>query len=410
MSHAAKHVVSVSLGSSARDVDVTVELLGEMVRIQRRGTDGSVAGARDLVAELDGQVDAIGLGGLDLFLQWMGRRYYFREARVIAAAAKRTPVVCGAGLKDTLERRAVALLDDSVGWHGRRVLLTVAVDRFGMAEALALHGADTRFGDLMFALGLPWPIHSMRTLDRVARTLAPPLTKLPVSWLYPTGSKQNEPATSQRFARHYAWAEVVAGDWHTIRRYAPERLDGLTRAQVQAFPENILWDMDLLVGAAGRSALEADDPRGAIDELFDELVELHHLFGGKGPIRFRYIHDFQYGFDWAKWVAKAPVERREYGPFSLPFLRALRERGHELVRLIGMNDRTYPPLGEGQTRNPFAFSREPDAELRLYRDLASRGWIPVETWSVHGRVRWDLPFQDLRAARAAELGLAGPPA
>jgi len=228
MNQAAKHVVSVSLGSASRDVDVTVELLGETVRIQRRGTDGSVAAARALVAELDGQVDAIGLGGLDLFLQWMGRRYHFREARIIASAAQRTPVVCGAGLKDTLERRAVALLDRSIGWRGRRVLLTVAVDRFGMAEALVEHGADMRFGDLMFALGLPWPIHSMRTLDRVARTLAPPLTKLPVSWLYPTGSKQNKPTTSQRFARHYAWAEVVAGDWHTIRRYAPERLDGLT--------------------------------------------------------------------------------------------------------------------------------------------------------------------------------------
>jgi hypothetical protein len=192
VNHAAKHVVSVSLGSSARDVDVTVELLGETVRIQRRGTDGSVAGARALVAELDGQVDAIGLGGLDLFLQWMGRRYYFREARVIAAAAKRTPVVCGAGLKDTLERRAVALLDRSVGWRGRRVLLTVAVDRFGMAEALVAHHADVRFGDLMFALGLPWPIHSMRTLDRVARTLAPPLTKLPIAWLYPDGQQAEQ--------------------------------------------------------------------------------------------------------------------------------------------------------------------------------------------------------------------------
>ena len=228
MSPAPKHVVSVSLGSSARDVDVTVELLGEQVRIQRRGTDGSVPAARALVAELDGQVDAIGLGGLDLFLQWMGRRYYFREARLIASGAKRTPVVCGAGLKDSLERRAVAALDASVGWRGRRVLLTVAVDRFGMAEALVEHGADTRFGDLMFALGLPWPIRSMRTLDRVARTLAPPLTKVPVAWLYPTGTSQTKATTSQRFAAHYRWAEVVAGDWHTIRRYAPERLDGLT--------------------------------------------------------------------------------------------------------------------------------------------------------------------------------------
>ena len=268
MNHAAKHVVSVSLGSSARDVDVTVELLGEMVRIQRRGTDGSVAGARALVADLDGQVDAIGLGGLDLFLQWMGRRYYFREARVIAAAAKRTPVVCGAGLKDTLERRAVALLEPSVGWRGRRVLLTVAVDRFGMAEALVEHGADMRFGDLMFALGLPWPIHSMRALDRVARMLAPPLTKLPVSWLYPTGSKQNAPATSQRFAAHYAWAEVVAGDWHTIRRYAPERLDGLTIFTNTTTKADVAF-----LASAGAARLVTTTPRFEGRSLATNLLE-----------------------------------------------------------------------------------------------------------------------------------------
>lgn len=268
MSQAAKHVVSVSLGSSSRDVDVTVEMLGETVRIQRRGTDGSVAGARALVAELDGQVDAIGLGGLDLFLQWMGRRYYFREARVIASAAKRTPVVCGAGLKDTLERRAVALLDRTLGWRGRRVLLTVAVDRFGMAEALVEHGADVRFGDLMFALGLPWPIHSMRTLDRVARMLAPPLTKLPIAWLYPTGSQQTKGTTSSRFAQHYAWAEVVAGDWHTIRRYAPERLDGLT-----IFTNTTTKDDVAFLTRAGAARLVTTTPRFEGRSLATNLLE-----------------------------------------------------------------------------------------------------------------------------------------
>jgi hypothetical protein len=268
MSQPAKHVVSVSLGSASRDVDVTVELLGETVRIQRRGTDGSVAAARALVAELDGQVDAIGLGGLDLFLQWMGRRYYFREARVIASAAQRTPVVCGAGLKDTLERRAVALLDRSTGWRGRRVLLTVAVDRFGMAEALVEHGADMRFGDLMFGLGLPWPIHSMRTLDRVARVIAPSLTKLPVAWLYPTGAKQNEPATSQRFARHYAWAEVVAGDWHTIRRYAPERLDGLTILTNTTTKADVAF-----LAGAGAARLVTTTPRFEGRSLGTNLLE-----------------------------------------------------------------------------------------------------------------------------------------
>lgn len=224
----ALHVVSVSLGSSSRDADLTTELLGHELRMERRGTDGDVAAAHRLVGELDGRVDAIGLGGIDLFLQWAGRRYYFRQARWIASAAKGTPVVCGAGLKDSLERRVVAWLDGRQPWRDRRVLMTVAVDRFGMAEALLEHGADVRFGDLMFALGLPLRLQSMAALDRVARLIAPVVTQLPVSWVYPTGTKQTAQATTERYKADFAWAEVVAGDWHTIRRYAPARLDGLT--------------------------------------------------------------------------------------------------------------------------------------------------------------------------------------
>jgi hypothetical protein len=263
-----KHVVSVSLGSSSRDVDVTVALLGAQVRIERRGTDGDVAAARRLVAELDGNVDAIGLGGLDLFLQWMGRRYYFREARYIAAAATRTPVVCGAGLKDSLERRAVAMLDDSVGWRGRRVLLTLAVDRFGMAEALVEHGADVHFGDLMFGLGLPWALHRMVALDRVARTIGPALTKLPVAWLYPTGSSQTKTSTTERFAAHYRWAEVVAGDWHAIRRYAPARLDGVT-----IFTNTTTKSDVAFLAAAGVKRLVTTTPRFEGRSLATNMLE-----------------------------------------------------------------------------------------------------------------------------------------
>jgi hypothetical protein len=265
---AAKHVVSVSLGSSARDVDLTVDLLGQRVHIERRGTDGSVAAARAMVAALDGEVDAIGLGGMDLYLQWFGRRYYFREARWIASAARRTPVVCGAGLKNTLERRAVAALEGSVGWRGRRVLLSAAVDRFGMAEALDAYGANLRYGDLLFALGIPWLIRSRRTLDVVARLVGPTLTQLPIAWLYPTGKRQNRGGTSERFAAHYRWAEVVAGDWHLIRRHAPARLEGLTILTNTTTQEDVAF-----LRAAGAARLVTTTPRFEGRSLATNLLE-----------------------------------------------------------------------------------------------------------------------------------------
>lgn len=61
-----KHAVSVSLGSSTRNKTVEVDLLGETVRIERIGTDGDEAKARQLFREMDGKVDAFGVGCMDM--------------------------------------------------------------------------------------------------------------------------------------------------------------------------------------------------------------------------------------------------------------------------------------------------------------------------------------------------------
>lgn len=220
-------VVSVSLGSASRDTDQVIEILGREVRVRRVGTGGDLAKAEAMIGELDGKVDAIGLGGIDLYFAVRDRRYYVKDALRLARAAKTTPVVCGAGLKNTLERSGVRGLAGSVGWEGRRVLMVSAVDRFGMAEELAAQGADVLHGDLVFALGLPLPVRTLTGLVRLASVLAPVVVRVPFKWLYPTGSAQERPP-EPRFARYYEWAEVMAGDWHFIKRYAPASLAGKT--------------------------------------------------------------------------------------------------------------------------------------------------------------------------------------
>jgi len=220
-----KHVVSVSLGSSRRDARAEVELLGERVLLERRGTDGDLKRAIALIQELDGRVDAIGLGGIDLFVWAGGRRYAFRDALKLAQAAKKTPVVDGSGLKHTLERRAVHLLSDQIDWKRTKVLIPSAVDRFGLAEALAEVGAQALYGDFIFGLGLPIPLYSLSLLQKLAHLLLPLLTKLPFAWLYPTGERQERSLPDWR-GRYYLWADLVAGDWHYIRRHMPLDMGG----------------------------------------------------------------------------------------------------------------------------------------------------------------------------------------
>ncbi len=220
-----KHIVSVSLGSAKRDYERRVELLGREVRLERLGTNGDLRKAAALIRECDGAVDAIGLGGIDLYFHIGARRYTLRDAARLARQAKVTPVVDGSGLKQSLEKCVVRELDDVAGWRGKRVLMVSALDRYGMATALEEVGARVLYGDAIFGLGLPVPIYGLKTFRRAAKALLPLVTELPISWLYPTGDKQDVDE-SNSFSRFYDWADVIAGDWHLIRRYLPERVDG----------------------------------------------------------------------------------------------------------------------------------------------------------------------------------------
>ncbi|MCW5937963.1 MAG: hypothetical protein KIT11_11730 [Fimbriimonadaceae bacterium] len=219
-------VVSVSLGTSKRDKSFETEILGEPFLIERIGTNGDRERFRALFRELDGKVDALGVGGADIWLVSGEKRYAFREVQDLVSGAKTTPVVDGSGLKHTLEREAVKLMTEVIDWPRERVLLVSGVDRFGMAQALEASGAKVVYGDLLFGLGLPIPIRSYSALERLANVLLPIVTRLPIQWFYPTGEKQEK--RTPKHKKWFDWATVVAGDWHYIRRYAPDQMPGKT--------------------------------------------------------------------------------------------------------------------------------------------------------------------------------------
>ena len=223
-----KHIVSVSLGSSTRDKRSEVVIAGEPFLIERVGTDGDLERFQQMFAELDGKVDALGIGGADLYI-WVGnRRYTFRSIQRLVSVATKTPVVDGSGLKNTLEREALRWIQAQqvVDFARCTVLLVAAVDRFGMAQELAQLARRVIYGDLVFAVGLPIPIRSYRTVEVLGRLLLPIITRLPFQWFYPTGEKQEK--RTPRAERLFHEADVIAGDWHYIRRYMPDRIPDKT--------------------------------------------------------------------------------------------------------------------------------------------------------------------------------------
>jgi hypothetical protein len=222
-----KKVVSVSLGSSTRDHSAHVNLMGEDFDISRVGTDGKLDAAIAKVKELDGHVDAIGLGGIDVYLYAGKHRYALRDGLRLLEAAKVTPAVDGSGLKNTLEREAVRFMQSDLGidLRGKHVLMVSALDRFGMAQALVDAGADVLFGDFIFALDLDKPVRGLHEFEELAEKYLPDACKLPFQFFYPTGKKQEKPP-EPKYPQYYEEAEIIAGDFHFMRQFMPDRLDG----------------------------------------------------------------------------------------------------------------------------------------------------------------------------------------
>ncbi|MBQ9992113.1 MAG: quinate 5-dehydrogenase [Firmicutes bacterium] len=234
-----KRVVSVSLGASKRNHKVETTILGEEFSIERIGTDGDVKKAKQMIRELDGKVAAIGLGGTDLYIHSEKKRYAFRESKALRDCAPNTPVTDGSYLKKTLEYRLIYYVRDQLGidFKGKKVLLMCAVDRHGMARALAECNADLKCGDLVFTLGIPKLINSFRTVTMLASVLCPIIVQLPMKWVYPTGAAQDKPNT--KFHRFFDGIDIVCGDYLFIKKYMPENLQGKIIITNTVTPEDI---------------------------------------------------------------------------------------------------------------------------------------------------------------------------
>ena len=290
-----KRAISVSLGSSKRNKQVVIQFDDTPIHVERIGTDGDADKARRLFAELDGQVDALGVGGVELYLRLDDREYPLRSGLGLVKDVKKTPVVDGRGLKHTLERRVFELAADQLGGmpHYRRAFFTLGVDRYGMAQAVADAADEVIFGDLMFALGIPIPVRGLDNLRRLGRILLPVVGKLPISMVYPTGEKQE--TIEPKYETYWAQADLIAGDFLYIRKHMPDDLTGkdiltntTTEADVALLKERgVRWLITTTPRYEGRSfgtnmmeaALTAYAGKGrplTLNEL-DELIDRLHI-------------------------------------------------------------------------------------------------------------------------------------
>jgi hypothetical protein len=289
-------VVSISIGSSKRDKHYTAEISGRTVNISRIGTDGSFERAGELMRMFAPKVDCFGLGGMDMYLWTTRRRYVVRDAARLAKNAGDTPVVDGSDLKHTYEKRVVKkLFEKGLLKKNQHCLMTSGVDRMGMAQGLNEGGMDFIFGDLIFALKIPIEIRTYAQVNFLGALLLPILTRLPFKWLYPTGSKQDE--MKPKFGRFYEWADVIAGDFHYIRKYMPINLSGKTILTNTTTAE----DVELLRARDARCLITTTPRMGGRSFGANVLQAMIVAISGKRPE--------QLGWDdYIEWAEKLKLE------------------------------------------------------------------------------------------------------
>jgi hypothetical protein len=220
---------------------VEITLLGEKISIERIGTDGDMEAAAQKYKELDGKVDAFGVGGGDLGMLVDGKWYVFHSLKPMVRFIKKTPVVDGTGLRNTLENKAAPFIKARLGEYltkmGHKALIMTGADRWGMTRSFLDEGFECVFGDLLFSLDIPIPLHTDKQIKFTAALLLPVATRLPFEWLYPLGEKQEE--RKPKHTQYFRQAAVVAGDCHYIKRYMPDDMQGKIVVTNTTTPEDV---------------------------------------------------------------------------------------------------------------------------------------------------------------------------
>lgn len=232
-----RRAISISLGSSKRDKKVVVKFKNEEIEVERVGTDGDAEKARQMYLDMDGKVDAFGVGGVDLYLRLDDREYPLNAALKLVEGVTKTPLCDGRGLKHTLERRVFELGKKELGdVHFKQGFVPVAVDRVGLALAVADVADKIVIGDLMVALGVPIPIYGIPAFKRVARVMLPIVSHFPLSMIfYGSDGAEKEP----KYVKYFEGSDLIAGDFLFMRKYMPARLDGKTVVTNTTTEENI---------------------------------------------------------------------------------------------------------------------------------------------------------------------------
>lgn len=181
-----KTIVSISLGSSENNYELTTDFLGVDFHIQRIGTDGNVEKAAELMRQWDRKADAIGLGGVKFPYAIGSNRIVRRDTEVLMEVGKKlqTPVTIGSALRRVAYEWSLRHVNFKLGkgsyFSNARVLFMSGMSSYKLARVMAEYTSNLVFADTLIEKGIPKLLNSIKELETYAASVHRVLQWMPL--------------------------------------------------------------------------------------------------------------------------------------------------------------------------------------------------------------------------------------
>ncbi|WP_180125859.1 dehydrogenase [Rhodoferax sp. BLA1] len=222
-----KTVIGISLGSSARNFEFSTRFLGESLRVQRLGTDGSLAKASKLVKTWDKRADAIGLGVLKDSYKAGSHRFVDKDSAKLKSVAHKAPATMGGPLGDILQEWALRHTQVALGhyFNNARVLFFSGLKNYKLAMSMAEYTSNLQFADPLTQLAVPKLLTSLQALQLYASG-----AHYVKDWSLPSALSSGPVKEWTRFLLRKAMqkASVIVAPVHELDEFGLEELAGKT--------------------------------------------------------------------------------------------------------------------------------------------------------------------------------------
>lgn len=164
-----KRIISISLGTSERDYEITTKFLGQNFFIKRMGTDGDANEMVELLYDWEQQADVIGLTGIK-FPSELGfkRKAEKRDNQIKELSSQlKIPVTTGEAFRNVAQEWVARYVQETQKnfFTNARVLVLSGMTDYSVAAVINGYTDNIQFADPVFDHGIPKFINSLKDME-----------------------------------------------------------------------------------------------------------------------------------------------------------------------------------------------------------------------------------------------------